>query len=186
MDVGRLSVFNFVTLNGFFKGPNEDTGWHVHGGEEAEYSAESLKSGNILLFGRLTYEMMVGFWPTAMAMDSFPIVAEGMNKAEKIVFSRTLKKVEWNNTRLLKGDIAEAIKKLKQTQGKDLTVLGSGSIITQFAEQGLIDEYQIMVDPLVLGEGTPMFKGIKHRLDLKLTGTRTFKSGVVLLTYQPR
>ncbi len=108
-----------------------------------------------------------------------------MNKAEKIVFSRTLKKVEWNNTRLMKSNIIEEIKKMKQMPGKDMTLLGSGSILTQFAEQGLIDEYQIMVDPVVMGDGTPIFKDIKHKLDLKLTTTRTFKTGVVLLCYQP-
>ncbi len=181
----KVSAFNFVTLNGYFEGPKGDTSWHKHGGEEAEYSAESLKSGNTLLFGRVTYEMMVSFWPTPMAIENFPIVAEGMNKAEKIVFSRTLKKVEWNNTRLVKDNIVEEIKKMKQMPGKDMTLLGSGSILTQFAEQGLIDEYQIMVDPVVLGDGTPIFRNIKHKLDLKLTMTRTFRTGVVLLCYQP-
>jgi dihydrofolate reductase len=186
----KLSVFNFVTLNGYFKGPNEDISWHRHGGEEAEYSEQALQADNILLLGRKTYEMMVAFWPTPMAKESFPKVAEGMNRAEKIVYSRTLKKVEWNNTRLVKENIVEEIRKMKQTPGKDMTILGSGSIVTQLAEQGLIDEYQIMVDPIIIGEGTPIFsasggKGIKHKRELKLTKTRTFKSGVVLLYYQP-
>ncbi|MBI3606276.1 MAG: dihydrofolate reductase [Nitrospirae bacterium] len=181
----KVTVFNFITLNGYFKGPNEDISWHNHGEEESKYSAESLKSGNTLLFGRVTYEMMASFWPTPMAIENFPIVAEGMNKAEKIVFSRTLKKVEWNNTKVVKDNVLEKIKKMKQMPGKDMTLLGSGSILTQFADEGLIDEYQIMVDPVVLGDGTPIFKGIKHKLDMKLTGTRTFKSGVVLLCYQP-
>ena len=108
-----------------------------------------------------------------------------MNNADKIVFSRTLKRLEWRNTRLVKDNIVEEIKKRKKISGKDMTLLGSGSILTQFAEQDLIDEYQIMVDPVVLGDGTPIFKGIKHKLDLRLTMTRTFKSGVVLLCYQP-
>ncbi len=181
----RVTVFNFVTLNGFFKGPNEDTSWHKHGEEESEFSAESLKSGNTLLFGRVTYEKMASFWPTPMAIEQFPVVAEGMNKAEKIVFSRTLKKVEWSNTRVVKGNIVEEVKKMKQMPGKDMTLLGSGSILTQFAEQGLIDEYQIMVNPVALGDGTPIFKGIKHNLNLKLTTTRTFRNGIVLLCYQP-
>ena len=129
--------------------------------------------------------MMASYWPTPDAIKNAPIVAEGMNNADKIVFSRTLKKVEWNNTRLVKDNIVEEIKKMKRMPGKDMTLLGSGSILTQFAEQGLIDEYQIMVDPVVIGDGTPIFKGIKHKLDLKLTMTRAFKSGVVLLCYQP-
>ena len=181
----KLTAFNFVTLNGFFKGPKEDISWHRHGAEENEYAAEGLKSGGTLLFGRVTYEMMASYWPTTVAIKNDPIVAEGMNKADKIVFSRTLKKTEWSNTRLVKDNIVEEIKKMKQMPGKDMTLLGSGSIVTRFAEQGLIDEYQIMVDPVVLGSGTPIFKGIKHKLDLKLTTTRTFKSGVVLLCYQP-
>jgi len=144
-----------------------------------------LKSGNTLLFGRVTYEQMASYWPTPHAIKNDPIVAEGMNNADKIVFSRTLKKVEWSNTRLVKDNIEEEIKKMKQMPGKNMTLLGSGSILTQFAEQGLIDGYQIMVNPVVLGDGTPIFKGIKHKLNLKLTTTRTFRNGIVLLCYQP-
>ena len=181
----KLNVFNFITLNGYFEGPKRDISWHKHGAEENEYAVEGLKSGSILLFGRVTYELMASYWPTPYAIKNDPIMAEGMNNADKIVFSRTLKKAEWNNTRLLKDHIVEEIKRMKQIPGKDMTLLGSGSIATQFAQQGLIDEYQIMVDPVVLGDGTPIFKGIKHTLNLKLTTTRTFRSGVVLLCYQP-
>lgn len=108
-----------------------------------------------------------------------------MNRADKVVFSRTLKKAEWSNTRLVKHNIVEEIKKMKGMPGKNMTVLGSGSIVTQFAEQGLIDEYQIMLDPVALGDGTPIFKGIQRPLNLKLISTKTFGSGVVLLSYQP-
>ncbi len=180
----KLSIFNFTTLNGFYKGPNEEINWHKHGEEEKQYSIEGIKTGNTLLFGRITYQMMASFWPTPMALQNDPIVAEGMNKAEKIVFSRTLEKAEWNNTRLIKENIVEEIKKLKQTPGKDMTILGSGSIVTLFAEYGLIDEYEIMIDPVAIGDGTPIFKGIRNKLDLKLASTRTFKSGSVLLCYQ--
>jgi dihydrofolate reductase len=140
----------------------------------------------MLLFGRVTYQMMVSYWTTPMAQKDSPIVADGMNKAEKIVFSRTLKTADWNNTRVMNGNIAEEIKKLKQTPGKDMTILGSGSIVTLFAEHNLIDEYMIMIDPVAIGEGVPIFKGIKHPLNLKLTSTKTFKSGVVLLCYEPK
>jgi dihydrofolate reductase len=181
----KVAVFNFVTLNGYFEGPNKDITWHKHGAEENAYAVEMLKSDNTLLFGRVTYELMASYWPTPSAIKNDPIVAEGMNNADKIVFSRTLKKLEWNNTRLVKDNIEEEIKKMKQMPGKNMTLLGSGSILTQFAQQGLIDEYQIMVDPVVLGDGTPIFKGIKHPLNLKLTTTKTFRTGVVLLCYQP-
>lgn len=183
--MGKLTAFNFITMNGYFKGPNEDIRWHRHGEEENEYANEGLQSGSTLLFGRVTYEMMASFWPTPMAKETAKATAEGMNKAEKIVFSRTLKKAEWNNTRIVKDNMLEEVKKLKQVPGKDMTLLGSGSIITQLAEQGLIDEYLVMVDPVALGDGTPILKGIRKKLDLQLINTRTFKSGVVLLCYQP-
>ena len=183
--MGKLGVFNFVTLNGYFEGTPGDISWHRHGGEESAYSEESLKSGSTLVFGRVTYQMMASFWPTPDAIKMYPVVAEGMNKADKVVFSRTLKKVEWSNTRLIKDNIVEEIRAMKRSSGKDMAILGSGSIVTQCAEQGLIDIYQIMVDPVVLGSGTPMFKNISHKLDLKLISTRTFNSGVVLLCYEP-
>jgi len=183
--MGRLSVFNFVTLNGYFEGPKRDISWHRHGAEENAYAVEGLKSSNTLLFGRVTYELMASYWPTPLAKKNDPLVAEGMNKAEKIVFSRTLKKVEWSNARLVKDNMAEEVRKMKQIPGKNMTVLGSGSVVTQLAQQGLIDEYQIMVDPVLLGNGTPIFKGIKEKLDLKLVATKTYKSGVVLLSYEP-
>lgn len=181
----KVTVFNFITLNGYFEGQKGDISWHRHGAEENEYAVEALKSGSTLLFGRVTYEMMASYWSKPSAIKNDPVVAEGMNNAEKIVFSRTLKKVEWNNTKLVRGNIEEEIKKMKQQPGKDMTLLGSGSILTRFAELGLIDEYQIMVDPVVIGKVTPIFKNIKNKLDLKLTMTRTFKSGVVLLCYKP-
>ena len=183
--MGKLGVFNFTTLNGYFEGPNRDISWHRHGGEENEYAVEGLKSGSVLLFGRVTYQMMASYWPTPMALKNDPVVAEGMNSAKKIVFSRTLKKAEWNNTSVVKDNIGEEIKKLKKIPGKNMTLLGSGSILTQLADLGLIDEYQFMVDPVALGEGTPLFKNIRKKLDLKLTTSRTFKSGVVLLCYEP-
>jgi dihydrofolate reductase len=144
----KLNVFNFITLNGYFQGPNRDISWHKHGVEENEYAVEGIKSGSTLLFGRVTYELMASYWPTPHAIKNDPIVAEGMNNADKIVFSRTLKKAEWNNTRLVKDNIAEEIRRMKQLPGTDMTLLGSGSIATQFAQQGLIDEYQVMVDPV--------------------------------------
>jgi dihydrofolate reductase len=181
----KLGSFMFATLNGYFHGPNGDISWHRHGKEEGEYAKEGVGGGGVLLFGRVTYEMMAMYWPTAMALQNDPVMAKGMNEAEKIVFSRTLKKAEWNNTRIMKDNIVAEIKKLKQSPGKDMIILGSGSIVTLFAEHSLIDEYQVMVDPVVLGDGTPLFKGIRQKLDLKLASSRIFKSGVVLLSYVP-
>jgi len=180
----KLSSFTFITLDGYYKGENNDISWHKHGQEEGEFSAESLKNESTLLFGRVTYEMMSSFWPSPMAFESFPEVAEGMNKAEKIVFSKTLNTVDWKNTKLIKGDLIEEIKTIKASPGNDLTILGSGSIVTQLADQGLIDEFQIMIDPLAIGAGTPLFQGLTHSLNLRLVSSRTFKSGVVLNSYE--
>jgi dihydrofolate reductase len=184
--MSKLIVYNFVTLNGFFKGANEDISWAKKGSnEESEFAAYNLKSGNILLFGRVTYDMMEKYWPTPEAQKNDPIVAEGMNEAEKIVFSNTLKKANWKNTRIIKNDIVEEVKKLKKLNGKDMVLLGSGTIVNLFAEAGLIDEYQIMVHPVIIGEGTPLLKNIDHMMDLKLTVTKAFPSGVVLHCYKP-
>lgn len=184
--MAKLSVFNFASLNGYYKGPNGDISWHRHGAEESEFSAQAMQSKNILLFGRVTYDMMAGFWPTPMALEKAPKEAKGINEAEKIVFSNSINKADWNNTRVINGNIIAEMEKLKQTATHDMTILGSGTIITQFAEAGLIDEYLIMIGPVVLGDGGTMFKGLGHKLDLDLISVKTFKSGTVLLSYKVR
>ena len=108
-----------------------------------------------------------------------------MNSSPKVVFSRSLNKAEWNNTRLVKDNMQEEVRRLKEQPGKGLTILGSGAIVSQLAQSGLIDEYGIVVNPVVLGQGTPLFKGIARRLDLKLIDARTFRNGNVLLRYEP-
>jgi dihydrofolate reductase len=150
-----------------------------------EYAIDMLNSADALLFGRVTYDLMAGFWPTPDAIKNDPIVAGKMNSLSKIVFSKTLKKADWNNTRLVKENIEEEIKKMKNQPGKDMALLGSGTIMSEFAQRGLIDEYRIMVNPIILGQGAPLFKGIKERINLKLVRTRTFRNGNVLLYYQP-
>jgi dihydrofolate reductase len=137
----------------------------------------------MILFGRITYEMMASFWPTDMARQSMPDVAKGMNAASKIVFSRNLKKADWENTKVISGDLIAEVNKLKQEAEKDMVILGSGSIIAQLSDHKLIDTYQIMIDPVALGRGTSLFTNMEHQLDLVLKDTQTFKSGTVLLTY---
>ncbi len=181
----KILSYTFATLNGFYKGPNEDIGWNVHNTEENEFAEDSLQYGATLLFGRVTYEMMAGFWPTPAARSTMPAVAEGMNRADKIVFSRTLRAANWENTQIIGDNMLDMLKTMKQQPGQDMTLLGSGSILTQLAEHGLIDEYQIMLNPVALGAGTPLFQGLQRRLDLRLSRTRTFKNGNILLCYQP-
>ncbi len=181
----RVTVFNLVTLDGYFAGENGDISWHMVDDEFQELAKAASNSGNTLLFGRVTYQLMERYWPTAEAIRNDPVVAGGMNGSEKIVFSRTLAKADWNNTRLVKGDPSGEVRRLKQQDGKDLTVLGSGSIVSQLAQAGLIDEYNILVNPVVIGRGKTMFEGVKDRISLKLVKTRTFGNGTVLLAYQP-
>src|ERR1043166_6548618 len=182
--MSKLQVFNLITLDGYFSGPNGDTSWHNHDlKEEKEFSGENASGGAILLFGRVTYEMMAKFWPSEAAQKLDAKTADGMNAAEKIVFSKTMKKADWQNTRVVSGDIVGEVRKLKES-GKNMTIMGSGTIVSLFAQHGLIDEYQLMVVPVALGKGRSLFEGVDHRLNFKQTATRTFKSGNVLLTYQ--
>jgi len=181
----KLLVFNLVTLDGYFEGLKRDISWHNVDAEFNEYAIEMLNSVDTLLFGRVTYELMANYWPTADAIKNDPVVADKMNMLPKIVFSKKLNHVGWNHTRLVNKNIEEEINNMKKQPGKDMVILGSGSIMSEFAQRGLIDEYRIMVNPVVLGEGKPLFKGIKGRLNLKLMKTKSFGNGNVLLYYQP-
>jgi dihydrofolate reductase len=120
-----------------------------------------------------------------MAKQHNPVVAEGMNNMPKIVFSRTLDHASWNNTTLVKGDLVSEVRKMKQASGSGMAILGSGSIVSQLAPEGLIDEYHVVVNPVILGKGRTMFEGVKDQLNLKLTRTRSFKSGKVFVCYEP-
>jgi dihydrofolate reductase len=172
-------------LDGYIAGQNGDITWHNVDAEFQEYAQRNSNSGNTLLFGRLTYELMASYWTSPDALKNDSIVAQGMNGSEKIVFSRTLDNANWPNTRLVKDDMLGEVRKLKQQNGKDLTILGSGTIVAQLAQADLIDEYQLMLNPIVIGKGKTMFEGIKNRLTLKLINTRSFGNGNVLLYYEP-
>ena len=181
----KLNVFNLVSLDGYFTGKGGDISWHMVDDEFQELANKASNSGNTLLFGRVTYQLMAGFWPTAQALKMDPVVAKGMNVSPKIVFSRKMKRVDWENTRLLKGNLIAEVKKLKRGTGKGLTILGSGSIVAQLADAGLIDQYEILLNPVALGQGRSMFENVSRNLSLKLISSRVFKNGNVLLTYEP-
>lgn len=181
----KVILFNMVTLDGFFAGPNGEIDWHNVDEEFNDFAIDQLDSAGGIFFGRVTYQLMASYWPTEAAMTSDPIVAGKMNALPKIVFSRTLQKTEWNNSRLVKGNVAEEITKLKQQPGKDLFLLGSADLASTLAQLGLFDEYRVMVNPVVLGGGKPLFKDVHQRLDLKHEKTKTFRNGNVLLYYQP-
>ena len=182
----RLIVFNSVTLDGYFTDANGDMSWaHKNDPEWNAFAAENAKGGGVLLFGRVTYEQMASFWPTPAAMETMPDVAKGMNNLPKVVFSRTLDEASWNNTKLVKSDMVEEVRKMKNEPGPEMVILGSGTIVSQLSEHKLIDEYQMVMNPIVLGNGRTMFEGMKEKLMLKRTNTRTFDNGNVVLSYEP-
>ena len=184
----NLAVFNHVSLDGYFVDANGEMSWAKANQQDAEWNsfvAENASGGGTLVFGRITYEMMASFWPTPMAKEMMPEVAERMNSLPKIVFSRTLTEAAWNNTRLIKDNLAAEVQKLKSEPGDTMVILGSGSIVSELTEAHLIDEYQVVVNPLALGKGRTMFEGITEKLELKLTGSRAFGNGNVFLRYQP-
>lgn len=181
----KLIMFNNVTLDGCFADAQGDVSWaHSDDPELNEFVSENASGNGKLLMGRVTYEMMASYWPTPMAAANNPVVAEGMNRMTKIVFSRTMNRASWINTKLMKSDLVTTVRKIKSESGPGLAILGSGSIVTQLAPEGLIDEYQLVVHPIVMGSGRPLFGDLQKRLDLKLSKTRTFRSGKVYLCYE--
>ena len=181
----KIIVFDNVTLDGFMAGPNGELDWAIRDDEITQYTKDGQDSTDTFLFGRMTYEMMASFWPTPAAESMNPVYANLLNNAPKIVFSKTLEKAEWKNTRVVKELNKEEILKMKQQPGKNMMIFGSGTIVEQLSNLGLIDEYQLMVNPVILGKGKPFFKDIKDRINLKLVKTKTFNNGIVLLQYQP-
>jgi len=176
----KLILWDMVTLNGLFEGPDHDISWFVFEDELENYIRETQAAADTLLFGRVTYEMMATYWPSAEGW-----IADFMNGVEKVVFSRTLSKAEWNNTRLVKDDVAGKVAKLKKASGNDIFVFGSADFSATLIKEGLVDEYRIGINPVVLGRGVPLFKEGMDRVDLTLLEARPLKSGVVILHYAP-
>jgi dihydrofolate reductase len=147
----KVFLFMMVSLDGFFEGPNHELDWHNVDEEFNKFATDQLDEVDVLLFGRKTYELMAGYWPTAKEND--PVVAE-------------------------------KIMKIKQRSGRDMAIFGSSGLCVSLIQLGLIDEFRIMVNPVVLGKGNPLFGGIAHKLSLELLRTKTFSSGNVLLYYR--
>jgi dihydrofolate reductase len=175
-------MWNVITLDGFFEGPAPwDLDWHneVWGDELEQFSLEQLRGADLLVFGRATYQGMAAYWATASGA-----VADLMNSIAKVVFSRTLETADWTNTRLIR-ELDPAIRELKESGDGDMFVFGSADLSAALTRADLFDEYRLLVAPVVLGEGTPLFgRGLPHRR-LRLLEARTFASGGVLLRYSP-
>ena len=182
----KLIVFNHISLDGYFTDAMGDMSFAQNSIPDPEWDAfvaGNASSGGMLVFGRITYDLMVRFWPTPAAAESMPVVAERMNNLPKLVFSRTMDRASWNNTKLVKDDMPGEIRRTKKEAGEDMVIFGSGSIVSQLAQEALIDEYQMIVDPVVLGSGRTMFDGMIKKLPLTLSRSRTFMNGNVLLCY---
>ena len=176
----RILAKNHMSLDGLFEGPNREIDWFGFDQEQFDDSVALLNSVDSLLFGRTTYEMMRAYWTIAPPDP----VSDKMNSLSKVVFSRTLQSADWNNTRVVHGDIAEEALRLKQQPGGDMVVLGSGKLASLLLERGLVDEYRLYVTPIVLGGGHPLFQQISQRVNLELVGQRVFHSGIVMLVYR--
>ena len=182
----RLLVFNQVSLDGYFTDSNGDMSWaHKNDPEWNAWTEQNAKGGGVLLFGRITYDMMASFWPTPAAVKSMPVVAERMNNLQKVVFSRTMKKPSWQNTKLVKTGLVEEVRRMKKESGDGMVIMGSGTIVSQLAQEGLIDEFQLVVNPIVLGSGRTLFDGVENKLNMKHTASRTFRNWNVVSSYEP-
>jgi len=188
----KVHLFMTLSLDGYFEGPNHDLSWHNVDDEFNKFAIEQLKETDLILFGRRTYQLMEAFWPKAArdpatSRDNLEI-ANLIDKANKIVFSRTLDKVNetenWRNVKLVHKFDSKEIERLKEQPGKGIWVGGS-NLALSFIKAGLIDEFRFMINPVLIGGGTPIFEGIGSKLSLELTKTHRFESGNILLYYRP-
>jgi dihydrofolate reductase len=183
----KLMVFNQVSLDGYFVDGQGDMSW-AKSTPEPEFDAfvQQNASGEAeLVFGRVTHDLMVSYWPTPMALQNDPVIANRMNALPKVVFSRTLTESPWNNTRMINADPVATLRKMKEQPGPDLVIFGSGTLVSALSAAGLIDEFQLVIIPIALGSGRSMFDGIPQRLEFRLTGSRAFRNGSVVLNYAP-
>jgi len=181
--MARVIVDSLISLDGYFAGPHDEIDWFVSDEESLEWSRKILRRAGAVLFGRVTYEGMASYWPGTE--DADPFVRQRLNELPKIVFSSTLSKPSWANSVVERDDPSRAVARLKRRPGKALVVLGSSNLVSALARDGLVDEYRIRVQPVVLGAGRPLFIDQERRSHLKLVSAEPFKSGVVGLHYEP-
>lgn len=181
-----IFLFMMVSVDGYFEGPNHDLSWHnvdkefstfVHGQNTDAFV-------DTILLGHRTYDLMAGFWPTEQGKKGDGETARFMNETQKIVATRTSFTAEWGPTTVVGGDAVAEIATLKAAPGKDMIMLGSNELCVSLMEHGLVDEFRLMVNPVALGAGTPLFAGLSKRVALARTSTREFDSGNVLNCYR--
>jgi dihydrofolate reductase len=183
----KIFLFMNVTLDGYFEGPGHDISFFAadNDSHHETFSPGQSQEVDTILLGHRTYELMENYWPTPQAEQDNPDVAKFMNETPKVVVSHNAFKPGWPNVTVINDNVAGEIKKLKEQPGKNIISFGSNNLCVSLMPAGLIDEFQILVNPVALGDGTPLFKGLSKKTDLILTETRQFNSGKILLTYKP-
>ena len=181
----KIIVLEWLTLDGYFSGPNEETNWFVMDEITQEHLLKLFRSADTILLGRVTYELFTSYWPTPASSKENPAeLVDFMNNSRKIVFSSSLEKPEWNNAELTKSIDQAAIREMKQGPGKDMIIFGSGSIVSRLTKLQLIDQYHFLINPVFIGAGKPVFKNDEAKSKLKLLDTKTFDCGNILLQYE--
>lgn len=180
----KIIAREMISLDGFFAGMHGETDWHR---VDAEFNLDSerfLETVDTLMFGRVTYDLMASYWPMPEQVADDPVIAEKMNSLPKIVFSETIGKADWNNSKISMEINAEEIQQMKESPGKDIAIFGSGMIVSALTDLGLIDEYRFIVNPVILGEGKLLFASATTIPEFSLIKTKEFSSGNVSLNYK--
>jgi len=173
-----------VSLDGYVEGEHHDLSWHNVDEEFNEFAHAQNNHLDTVLFGRRTYDLMAGYWPTPQGNEDRP-TADWMTRVRKVVVGRPFEPT-WENTEVVSGNLVEAITKIKNEPGTDIAILGSNTLAVSLMEADLVDEFRLMYAPVAIGKGTPLFAGLKKPVGLRLLDSRMFKNGNILLRYAPR
>jgi dihydrofolate reductase len=182
----KILVFNNISVDGLFSDAEGDVGWAKRDGEElTEYVKQTRSEISTYLFGRATYQMFAGFWPTPAGKAVNPYFAKILNEGRKVVFSKTLQQATWENSVIEREADASTLSRIKASGDGDCLIFGSGTLVRDLTERGLIDEYQLVLNPVILGSGRPLFSHLPKGVELRLVDSKPFKNGTLLLRYQP-
>src|SRR5689334_1314878 len=184
----RLVLFMHVSLDGFVAGPNGEMDWIKVDDQMFEYAGQRTNESDTALYGRVTYQMMEGYWPTAADQPNATKHdiehSTWYNKVDKVILSKTMEGQQLPNTIIISDDIEHRVKALKQQAGKEIIIFGSPGAVHSLLQYDLIDEFWIFVNPILLGKGTPLFKNVQQLTKLQLVATKAFGCGVVCLHYK--